>query len=245
MTSKKEQIHLIGEFSYNDKQVLKQVVNQISTEMDIDPVILEEWLNHEKLEEVLEKQDRNCYLKTFKGAYPSLEALLEVSHSESFINDSMPWEREKCGHIIDEFSNGYIQYCNKHRYLHQVPESLTERKNMVTKHIFVEKKPSEIMDELIFRCRFDLYLRWTRDLAKLMEGEFYRWLKGADQKNYTEEYITYSQEIGEQLVEWLREHPRSFRGRYPSYQEDKEDESSVRIKMMIHPEDSSAVEFFL
>lgn len=112
------QIILIGDYDYNDQQVLKKVIHHLQQQLDINPLILQNWLNQEHFAESLKDKDRECYRQVMDRPNHVLEKLMEPSHAESFIDEYLFWEKEICGQVLDEFGNGYIKYCNKHKYLH-------------------------------------------------------------------------------------------------------------------------------
>lgn len=211
-------ITLTGDYEYNYQQALRRVVHNIQTQFDINPEIIQKWFDRENFDQVLEKKDRGCYRKIMSQPNELLEKLLDVAYADTFINEHLFWETEKCGQIMDEFSNGYIKYCNKHKYLHPDRKTLTRNKQETQEdHFFVTKNPNEIMEEQIFKIRFNIYLKYNRLFAQIMENEFYQFLE--NNLHYSTFYADFDQ--GKELVEWLRTHPFSFKSKFPTYRESK------------------------
>lgn len=242
-------IVLVGDYDYNYQQALKKVVYNIQTQFDINPMIIQEWLDRDNFDEILEKKDRGCYRKIMSQPNDTLDKLLDVTYAETFVNEYLFWEKEKCGQIVDEFSNGYTKYCNKHKYLHNNKKGLTKKpadeKNSVD-HYFVEKNPNEIMEEQIFKIRFNIYLKYNRLLAQVLENEFYAHLQ--NDLHYTSFYV--KSDDGSALVEWLQQHPLSFRSKFPTYSGDikksrsESDESEkVYIKVYVSENDKDLPDF--
>lgn len=210
----KNNILMIGDFDYNDQQVLKKVVNGLQQQLDIDPKIIEEWLNSDYFVEFLQSKDRESYREIMNHKNPILDKLMDISHVESFIDEYLFWEKEMCGQIIDEFGNGYIKYCNKHKYLHQ-SKSTTKKTTDQANHLFVRKTANEILEEQIFKVKFHMYLQMTRNLAQTIENDFFQFI---NKQGYTEHFV--SIDDTDELIKWLKINQESFRSKYPIYEKD-------------------------
>lgn len=213
MNTVKDKIVLIGDYDYNEQQVLKKSINNLQQQLDINPMLLQIWLNDDSFRDFLESKYRDCYREIMNRSNPVLDKLMDVSHVESFIDEYLFWEKEMCGQVIDEFGNGYIKYCNKHKYLH--PNNSIKKANTdQTDHVFVRKTANEILEEQIFKVKFNMYLQLTRNLAQAIENEFYQYIS----KTYQEFYIPI--EESDSLVTWLKEHKDSFRSKFPIFERD-------------------------
>lgn len=213
-----EKIILVGDFDYNEQQVLKAVVAQIHQESDLDGCLIQEWLNggregHQfNFAELLIDNDRSCYEHIINMDNPLLDKLMSVNQSMvgRFVDKHLVWEKQFCGHVLDQFANGYIKYCDQHQYLHSKDSKIKD-------HQFVKKTDKEIMDQQIFKVRFNQYLELTRILAKKMIFEFYGYLDLIGYQTY------YSPiENKDQIIGWLKDHPRSFRSIEVIYPSDLE-----------------------
>lgn len=195
-----------GDYNYNHEQVISKVVATIQRNFDINPQLISTWVNEQKFAATLKELDDLCFKNIMSLDNELLKKLLDITHPESFIEEYMPWEREKCGQIIEEFSNGYIKYCNHHRYLHQIETLQT----CEIDHYFVAKSPKDIIEEKIFNLRFNLYVDYTRLLAKKLVDTFIQQL---------DDYAVYlvTEADFNQLLEWLQKHPADFREKYPCY----------------------------
>lgn len=160
--------------------------------------------------------------------HETLEKLLEVAYAESFVNEYLFWETEKCGQILDEYSNGYIKYCNKHKYLHPDKNGSRRKQDCQEDHFFVTKNPNEIMEEQIFKLRFNIYLKYNRLLAQSLEHTFYKYLE--QNCNYSIHYVESCN--SSDLVSWLKKHPNSFRSKFPTYSDDQS-KDKIYIKLYL------------
>jgi len=202
--SQQEVIHMIGDFDYNMTQVLKQVVAQIQDKYDLDaPIVIGAWLAEDGFKEGFERKAQEVYRKHLKQSKLSgfLEELLNVSNPDDFVENRMNKEFEKCGYVLDSSSNGYFEYCNCHKYLHKITYNLrdmeiergkeSDSKNNTNhnflnndrvilgkkNHFFIRKTSTQILDEAIFRLKFNIFLGFTRKLVKIMVEEFIEWIR--------------------------------------------------------------------
>ena len=217
-------LELIGEYDYNDQQVLKKVVHNLTSQLDINPKIIEEWLNRDEFNQKLLEADRECYRAVMDRENIVLDRLLDSSNAESLVDERLFWEKELCGQIIDECGNGYTKYCNKHKYLHPSKNSKKSQESKID-HTFVNKKPTEIVEEQIFKVKFNIYLEITRNLAQKIENDFFQWVKNRGYKEWFIEIVHKNL-----LIEWLKNHPNAFRSKYPIFQRDLEEIKNERVK---------------
>lgn len=265
-----EKINLIGDYDHNSQQSLKLAVNQIQTKFDLHHDIIQKWLDQEDFQDKLNALDKKCYKKIIcQQKHPVLNKLLDVTYPDTFVEENIFWEKEKCGQIIDEYKNGYIKYCNQHKYLHpnrknplkkQKPKTTSEAKidtdnkqppkltpeqlnpnEKYSDHYFVEKNPKEILDEKIFTLMFNVYVQYSRALANSLESKFYKYL--VEDLNYHNSYIQLD-ELRDNL-EWFQTHPQSFRGKsYVFSSQKSESQDGVEyVKIYLHPEDEKSNSF--
>lgn len=220
-------ILLVGDYNYNDQQVLRKVVINIQKSLDIEPNLIKEWLNMEDFGKSLLELNRECYRKVMSEKNKLLEKLLNVSHRDSFVTEYLFWEKEKCGQILDEFSNGYIKYCNKHKYLHNNKDGLSTKKvDDKIDHYFITKNTNEIIEEQLFKIRFNLYLNITRLLAQKLENKFYQYLNSL---GYQEFYCPINDQL-ENVIIWLRNNNNSFKSKYIIYEKDLNEIKRMAMK---------------
>jgi len=219
-----KKLELIGDYDYNDQQVLKKVIGHLQSQLDINPELMQKWLDRENFDAVILENDRKCYRQVMDQDNPVLDKLMDVSHAESFIDESLFWEKESCGQIMDECGNGYIKYCNQHKYLHPSEHSKKSQESKID-HFFVKKNATEILEEQIFKVKFNMYLQITRNLTQAMENEFYQWINSL---GYSEYFIEHKH--ADQVSTWLREHSECFRSKYPIFQHDLDEIKNERIE---------------
>lgn len=195
------------ELEYNHIQVLKQFIRLVHKKYDINPILIERWLNNDKFYTILKETDISCFKQVMSKDNKLFKKLNELGNHSQFVDEYMPWEKEKCGQIMEEFSNGYISYCNKHRYLH-IGDELD--------HSFIEKNGKDIIDEKLFILKFNLYLEYTRLLASQLTNIFIDELK----KMYFARVINCNGVKKEVIIEWLKTHPEDFRDKLPNYVDD-------------------------
>ena len=89
------------------------------------------------------------------------------------------------------------------------------------------------MEEQIFKIRFNIYLKYNRLLAQVLEHDFFNtYLEKTSQ--YRVHYLELKPNQ-EQIVSWLKNHPKSFKSKYASYQNG--DDETVFLKIYQAPGD--------
>lgn len=257
-------LELIGEYDYNDQQVIRKVVNGLQSQFDINPVIIQNWLDRDDFGDHLLKMERECYRQVMDRENTVLDRLLDASHAESLVDDCLFWEKELCGQVLDECGNGFIKYCNQHKYLHIKRSSGTncgsdedieninsfennsnkrnrnDKENkgnnnntVITDHNFVRKNPNEIVEEQIFKVKFNMYLEITRNLAQHLENDFFQYISNL---GYTEWFVKLNNNKNNKnkidkdsdLSKWFVTHSMSFRSKVPVYQRDLDEIKNER-----------------
>lgn len=165
-------IVLKKKYDYNITTTINQFVTRIYKIYDINTAVIESWLNSEEFDNALSLIDTKCFNSCIKGNNKLLNKLQNITQHDIFIDTNLSWEKEKCGHIIMEYSNGYIKYCNGHKYLHKpktddlIEDITLTKKDIVYNHVFVEKNSKEIIDEQIFKLKYNMYLNYSRSIIQ-------------------------------------------------------------------------------
>jgi len=143
---------------------LAKLCIQIQTEFDISSDLLNTMINNPEFIENCQFLYNQCHgemiinLNNFKENYLST---LETNGTLP-INDS---EYEKCGHLNKTHKNGYIEYCNLHKYLHPHPQMPVTRKfGPEVDHEFVIKDENQIVRE---KYNYSIYVIYQNYLNKL------------------------------------------------------------------------------
>lgn len=164
-----QQIVLKNSYDYNVKTVINHLIHRLYKLYDINTSSIESWLNSAEFNTALTQIDTKCFNLCMKSKNTLLNKLQNISHYDTFIDDNLSWEKGKCGNVLMEYSNGYVKYCNCHKYLHktqQKNEHGLEDTNVINDHVFTEKTGKEIIDEHIFKLRYNMYLNYTRLMIK-------------------------------------------------------------------------------
>tara|TARA_R100001163_G_C5068494_1_gene208933 strand:- start:1350 stop:2258 length:909 start_codon:yes stop_codon:yes gene_type:complete len=220
-----KKLEIIGDYDYNDTQVLKRVANSIQLQLDINPELIRKWITTPEFSELLLQLNRECYRNIMDRDNPVMDRLVEASHADSLVNDCLFWEKEKCGQIMDECGNGYTKYCNQHKYLHPTKASKKSRDESKIDHYFVDKNANEIIEEQIFNVKFNMYLEITRNIAQKLENSFFKYIKELGYKEY---FMDRSN--ADVLIEWLKSTPNAFRSNSAIFQKDLDDIKSQKAE---------------
>jgi hypothetical protein len=76
-------------------------------------------------------------------------------------------ETEKCGYIISSHQNGYVTYCNLHKYLHPHPQIHTSDEEKIT-HQFILKTKNQITTEKYMVTIYHIYEAYINKLYLLL-----------------------------------------------------------------------------
>lgn len=90
-------------------KLINLVVNEIRKDFDISKNILEQILSPQS------KFMKMCY-------FLYCQTMNSVVQKE-FESDNLAYNAERCQHIISTYDNGYIKFCNEHKYVHYLNES--------------------------------------------------------------------------------------------------------------------------
>ena len=163
---------IISTLSETDLIVCKAYLcKQMQKEFDMSPILLESLINDEKFSSYCKFLYDQCYsefinlLNTYKEAF--INAL--ENHSNIIINDD---DYKKCGKPLKIHKNGYIEYCNIHKYIHV--HSITNDTSQLQHqdHIFVNKDDNQIIKEYYNVSIYILYQNYLNKLFNLIKQVF-------------------------------------------------------------------------
>ncbi len=179
--------------SYSD--LLKQciTINAISmqTSLDINPNVIKEIFEHysfvEYCKTILEKM-----INTFKVELKN--KTMKEYPQEYYLNSKL--KIENCGYVKKCYVNGYIEYCNVHKYEHQDQDE---------DHSFIYKTPTDAMKEYNNQVKYSLYQDFVTFLCTKI-------------KHYVEDvinttYLIYETTPSKEVITWLKSHPNAFKSR--------------------------------
>lgn len=147
---------------------------QIQKEFDMCQEFLEKILNqkqfvndcvflHQQCHSEMKNQMK-FHKETIRKAYESLD-----NENQIQIGDG---DLEKCGHILKIHKNGYVQYCNLHKYLHPHPDLMQENSYGIS-HVFVTKNVEQIIKERDYQSIYVIYQNYINKLYCLIKQLFY------------------------------------------------------------------------
>lgn len=171
------------------KKCISINVISMQTELDINPSIIKEIFEHYSFLEyckiVLAKT-----INTFKVELKN-KSMKEYPH-EYYLNSKL--KTENCGYVNKCYVNGYIEYCNVHKYEHQDED-----------HTFIYKTPTDAMKEYNNNVKYSLY----QEIVNVLCTKIRHYVE--DVINST--YDVYELEPSKEVVNWLKSHPNSFKTR--------------------------------
>jgi hypothetical protein len=143
-------------------KVLATLCRHLQEEYDISPHILNRLFNQPDFitncrflhEQYLGEMTLN--LKTFKSSHRA--------HGDHIQSE----ETEKCGHLVASHYNGYVSYCNVHRYLHPHPDLKCKHEPDEIDHPFVMKTPGQIVKERYYMTIHLIYQSFVNKLYHMM-----------------------------------------------------------------------------
>lgn len=105
--------------------------------------------------------------------YKTNFANFSVSQSNNQDMEINPGEREKCGRILNIAGNGYIEYCNLHKYMHPHPEMNISSKGSAVEHQFIVKDNHQIIREHFQNQVYSQYVNYINRAFNLIKTLFY------------------------------------------------------------------------
>lgn len=187
--TKTENVKFINhELDHNHEQIVRIFLYTIQDIFDINPIIIETWLN-ENYKKYIDKLDSKCFIESYKNYSSLIKKIATLEQPDNFLYN----EKEKCGYILDEYNNGYIKYCNTHKYLH----------NKIGDHVYKQKENNEIIDEKFFITMYNLYVEYTRNVAGKLVDIFIETIQ------HKTKYVDYD-DI-DMLNNWLLKNDKCFK----------------------------------
>lgn len=185
--------HLLGSDYSSYSDLLKQciIINAVSMQsaLDINPSVIKEIFEHysfvEYCKSMLEKM-----INTFKVEIKNKS--MQEYPQEYYLNSKL--KIENCGYVKKCYVNGYIEYCNVHKYEHQEED-----------HSFTYKTPTDAMKEYNNNIKYSLYQDFVTVLCTKI-------------KHYVEDvikttYLIYETTPSKEVLNWLKNHPYAFKVR--------------------------------
>lgn len=179
--------------AYGD--ILKQCISinavSIQSSLDINPSIIKEIFEHysflEYCKTILEK-----LINTFKVDIKN--KTMKEYPQEYYLNSKL--KTENCGYVKKCYVNGYIEYCNVHKYEHHDQDE---------DHSFIYKTPTDAMKEYNNLVKYSLYQDFVNALCLKI-------------KHYVEDvinttYEVHNVELTNEVIRWLKSHPNAFKTR--------------------------------
>lgn len=230
-----QKIVLKNSYDYNINTVINHLIHRLYKIYDINTVFIESWLNSIEFQQALTQIELKCFNMCTKTKNTLLNKLQNITNCDTFVDSNLSWEKDKCGYILAEYNNGYIKYCNCHKYLHNITQQKNNdnyndaeskhnvnkkscTKDMIYDHVFSEKTSKEIVDEQIFKLRYNMYLNYTRLMIKELHNLFDKMIND----KYTLLYVPIKHK--NKVHAYLLTNQDNFREKSIKYQTDCEEE---------------------
>ena len=144
--------------------ILSKLCLQIQGEFDMSPLLLNNLINQQEFLSNCQFLYEQCHGEMMTNLDQFKENYVSALETNTKINIDGN-EYEKCGHLNKTHKNGYIEYCNLHKYLHPHPQMPVTRKfGPEVDHDFVVKDDNQIIKE---RYNYSIYLIYQSYLNKL------------------------------------------------------------------------------
>lgn len=136
------------------------------------------------------KKELIIILNAVKGELQS--RCMKEYPQEYYLNSKL--KIENCGHLNKCYVNGYIEYCNVHKYDHDSMD-----------HDFVHKTPENAMQEYNSMIRYMLY----KDIISTLSIK----IKNFIQDVIYSQYCIFEVEPSTDITNWLKNHKYCFKAR--------------------------------
>ena len=166
-------------------------INAVSmqTTFDISPSVFKQIFEHYSFVEY----SKTILSKTIEAVKVELKnRLMKEYPQEYYLNSKL--KIENCGHINNCYVNGYVKYCNVHKYEHQELD-----------HEFVYKSPYDAMREYNVQVKYTIYQELITSIANKIKA----YIQEIIQSQYTKTEV----EPMPILTNWFKEHPLAFKTR--------------------------------
>lgn len=198
----------------NSNELLNTLLAHICLEVqgvyDISPTVIEQVISTESLKSDMNfvyKQSKTHMINTinqFTDQYQKISAVasspetLPSENRTSQAQAQLPLsELEKCGHVVDRYPNGYLVYCNKHKYLHSHSDS--------SDHRFVQKTYEQMIKERHHNGVYIIYTNFVNHLYHKLHSLFSHYLNNL----YYKQTIHINDVVS--LIEQMRQNPYIFK----------------------------------
>lgn len=145
---------------------------QLQAEFDISPSLLDKIINSDQYINnclFLYQQYYHSMINQVNKFKSKYVPLLDTEAQRNYdINER---EYEKCGYLKKIYGNGYMEYCNYHKYLHPHPD-LPDHSSEI-EHLFVNKNKDCIIKETYHHSIYILYQNYLNQLYFLMNQLFH------------------------------------------------------------------------
>lgn len=147
---------------------------EIQKEYDIHPDLLKKLLNQQEFVSDCVFLHQQCHFEMtsqLKIHKERIQKAYEDSDHENPIqmNDG---DLERCGQILKIHKNGYVHYCNLHKYLHPHSDLMTKKCYGID-HIFTIKSHEQIIKERDYQSVHIIYQNHINKLYNLIRHLFY------------------------------------------------------------------------
>lgn len=183
----------------NILKVLTQLCINLQNKFDISPNLINQLINDQDF--ITSVQDINS---EFKEKIENVFTEIEKQHRVNIKNISSQtgWEKEKCAHIIKEYSNGYRKFCNQHKYVHGSKE------NPHLGHSFIFKTIDQVREEKVLEAKMEHYQEYLNKLLSLVDTLILHKIN----QSYSKIRVQIKYVIN--LVDWLKNKDDCFKTKF-------------------------------
>ena len=143
LTSTQYTFNIDAKYNSDTQKILCPIINNIFEIFDISFDLINIIINNKNTTRVLNFLQKQLYKKM------------------SFYENVEYHGHDLCGQINNIYSNGFIEYCNKHKYIHYNNQIKTQSNDLLD-HIFVQKTFQDIFSEKFqhnVKTKYDYYLK--------------------------------------------------------------------------------------
>ena len=160
---------------------LSQLCLTIQTEFDMSSILLNKMINEKKFLAQSQFLYEQCHFEMINNLNHFKQLFFDLLNENSQIEINSG-EYEKCGYLIKAHKNGYVEYCNVHKYLHPHPDLICTKQNLdylnhSIDHQFVTKTETQITKERYYLAIHIIYQNFINKLHYLLKLLFYHQIK--------------------------------------------------------------------
>lgn len=217
-------VHLVlrGNYAVSTDNVLIQVLatlcRTLQHEYDLSPQILDQIFNDPEFVDIGHFLHQQCMGEMTLHLHDLKQQPTEVT----------PEEMEKCGHLIATHPNGYISYCNVHRYLHPHKDIPLVHPHQVSDtpvtpnvyeyemdHLFVTKSHDKILKERYYMAIHSIYQSFVNKLYHMIHQVVVERLQHSCRMSVVQvtDQTSVSDIHLQQIVEMMKSDPLVFKSR--------------------------------